>query len=235
MDRASHKSQNIVSNSGRTYKRIKSIAKGPILFIWPYLEAEDPARISDRDNSDKAEVDSLRNCKFPNDRQVLLEEVRRLAEQEEERKRTAETKAFYFLLLAAALIPLIPAVLGTALDGKSSEAPLWPAIFIVVFIVAYLLRFALLAIDAISVSNYHRLSSTDLVAAWNHLDSPILHLIRKILLITQKNREAINRKVTSVKMAQQFLLRVLFSFSFLVIYEAVWAIAPMFHQPEVTP
>lgn len=198
-------------------------------FVWPTLDRLTVKERNELDRINKEDEVAINSAILLRDNGVLLEEARRLGQEEEERRRGTETKAINYLLAATALLPLVGALLGSVFEHKAGPAPSLIILPIIIVGVVYILGFAYWTFKTISVSQYHRIDARELIDTWKNLTDPVQVLIRKILVATRRNRDTINAKVSAIKMAHLFLLRVLFAFGLLIICEAAWG---LFQKPS---
>lgn len=186
--------------------------------IWPVLEtgtAEDKAKKEERHRNVLAAV---AKTTWKN-KDVILEEARRLVLREEERRKTAETKATIYLAVLAAIVPLslsfvkdLPAYFGSLSD-------LQVLVFIILLLAAisYLLAAGVWTFRTIQVSVHDRLDVEELIGLDSSSDTE-LELCRMMLKSVKNNNKYGNEKISKLRMAHAFLIRTFIVFVLVVVY-----------------
>jgi hypothetical protein len=190
-------------------------------FFWPTLEAATAAEAAEDRQSEIRDIEVARAHRWAPNEELTLEEARRLADAEEDRRRSAEGKATTYLLFiaafAAALIPFLPGIL----EGKTGAAPGWLIAIILIIAAAYLVAAGIWAFKTLKVGTYHRLDVADLAEIWGN-KHPQRALVQETFAITRRNYQAVNVKVSCIKMAHAFMARSIVLFGVLIVVEAGW-------------
>ncbi|MDE0397764.1 MAG: hypothetical protein OXL96_08185 [Candidatus Poribacteria bacterium] len=180
-------------------------------FLWPCLEREDQEKISKRKEHLKNIVDGIETVRWRS-LDTVLEEIRRLTAREDERRKTAETKATIYLAVLAAIVPLSASFVEDLVKflEPSDDWQFFVLVFISLLAIAYLLAAGVWTFRTIEVSGYHRVEVEDLFRLGIEREIK-LALSRKILATVMKNRAVVNRKVTNLRMAHAFIIRLFVS------------------------
>ena len=191
-------------------------------FIWPTLEDWDPSELSQERMSNLDDVEAIQASQWRAHSEDALEEARRIASEEDERRRNTENKASTYLLVCAALVPLLTYLEDGIWQEKLGTAPRWLSLPILMIAILYLMRAGLWAFRVLDVGSFARLDANSLIGAWKAPGDPRPRLIREILTAERYNRGITNRKVSSIKMAHHFIVRVFFIFGILLLVEGTW-------------
>jgi hypothetical protein len=124
-------------------------------------------------------------------------------------------------LVIAALIPLLTYLESTVWEQKVGTAPEWLSLLILGIAVVHILWAGHWAFKTLTVQAFHAMDGTDLIKIWSDAD-PVQSLVRETLITTRRNRDAINEKVSSIKMAHIFLKRGIYWFGFLLLAQVIW-------------
>lgn len=183
--------------------------------FWPVLEDWSPSHRVESHDSRESDADLIQRVNWTKNINLAVDEARRIAAAEEDRKKTAETKASNLLLVAVALIPLL--IYTSIPNDASLTFQSGIETFFLLAGVIYLARTVLWAFWVVSTGTFHRVYPVDLVDIWEKsLDNAPNELVAELLSSVRRNQDAINGKVSALKMAHEFLLR---SFiSLLVLY-----------------
>ena len=189
--------------------------------IWPVLDAGTDRDGKLRREQNESLLEGIRTANWEN-KDVVLEEARRLITREDERRKTAETKATIYLAVLAAIVPILLSFvkdLSVYFDTLSD----WQIILLLLLLfvaIAYLLCAGIWTFRTIQVSIHHRVDVKELVELSSTPDT-VLELCRKILGSVKKNNEYVNQKVTNLRMAHAFLLRTFVGFVIIIVYVGV--------------
>lgn len=191
--------------------------------VWPTLQ---PQKAVDRE---RAEIDlaqdlqAIRDCSFASSGDLVLVAAKQLAEDEDARRRGAEARASTYLLVIAALIPLLTYLEGTVWGQTFGQAPRWMSLMVLGVAVLYLLGAGRWAFRTLRVAAYDRIDGSDLVAISAQTQPPFTEaLAKKILTANRRNRDAVNAKVTGIKMCHLFLEFAIRWFGILLLLQIVW-------------
>ena len=176
------------------------------------------------------DLENIRTTYWEN-KDVVLEEARRLILREDERRKTAETKATIYLAVLAAIVPLLLSFvkdLSTYFNALSD----WQIVLFLLLLfvaIAYLSCAGIWTFRTIRVSIHHRVDVKELVELSDTPDIK-LELCRKILVSVMKNNEYGNQKFTSLRMAHAFLLRAFIGFIIIIVYVGVITVYNYFNK-----
>lgn len=202
--------------------------------LWPTLEGWQPYELSEIRNSNMDETNDIRSTDWSQEAELALEEARRLASEEEDRRKTAESKASHLLMVAAALVPIFTSLETAIWDAKLGTAPKWISLPLLALAVLYLCWAALWSLRTLAASTYQKVYHADLIQIWKEGDKIKRCLAKKIFLATRSNQDAINKKISCMKMGHAFLFRAIIAFSVLLLVQAgfeLWAeLSPHFDR-----
>jgi hypothetical protein len=189
--------------------------------IWPMLEAWEPHELSEIREGNIDDIAAIRDTAWSQCPELALEEARRLASAEDERRRTAEAKATTCLLFAGALVPVLTYFEAAVWEGKVGTAPQWLSLPMLAVAVLYLIGACVWAFKTIGVATFHQIDVTELLRIWRE-EKLLPKLITEIFVVTRRNRDHINSKVSYVKLAHAFIFRAFVVFGVIVVLEAGW-------------
>lgn len=130
-----------------------------------------------------------------------------------ERRKSAEAKATTYLAVLAALVPVTLSIEAAEWEKKVGPAPEWLRLLILTIAVVYTAAAGWHAFRTLQVSGVHVVGVHDLALAWQTDNGP-----RRLALSTAKHitasQDAINSKVTSIKVTHEHLLR---AFTFFIL------------------
>ena len=202
--------------------------------VWPTLERVSPIDLVESHQGKLDDLTAIKNGRWVTYPEVALEEARRLSAAEEERARSSEGKASTYLLMIAALIALLTYLENAVWDSKFGTAPKFVTLPILSIAVAYMAGAGFWAFRTVTVKVFHRVDATDLVRIWQKSDEHLLSaLTAEILSTVRLNREAVNSRVSALRMAHTFMLRGFFSFAILVVVAAGWGVWRETHPSQV--
>jgi hypothetical protein len=184
-----------------------------IAFIFPFAEPKSPLRIA-ADASLAARTDALiGSAKWDNETDVALEQANRIMDGELERRKSAEAKATTYLAVLAALVPVTLSIEAAEWEKKVGPAPEWLRLLILIIAVVYTAAAGWHAFRTLQVSGVHVIGAHDLALAWQ-TDSGPRRLARSTAKHITASQDAINSKVTSIKVTHEHLLR---AFTFFIL------------------
>jgi hypothetical protein len=189
--------------------------------VWPTLEGWKPSELAGHHRGNFDEISSIKQARWSVQPGLALQEAKHLADEEDGRRRTAEAKASTYLLVAAALVPILTYLENAIWDQKAGTTPKWASLPILILAVAYLLRGAQWAFRTLQVGTYVRLDAEDLLNIWDGTEDPQPRLITEMLIATRRNRDTVNAKVSTIKMAHEFLIRAFLMFAALLLLESI--------------
>ena len=198
-----------MSQSAWTWRRI-------IGLLWPLL---DPLTIEETRQHDElleADKKTIERLAFDSDDVAVIEEARRMADAESERRRGADQKAATYLAVVAALVPLVLTVATAIWDKKAGNAPTWLNMLLLGIAVAYVSAAGAWAFQVLKVGGVRSISVADFDAA-ARAGAPAVELARRTIRRTRLDYDAVNAKVSRIKMTHVFLLRAFLTFSALLL------------------
>ncbi|KGD87665.1 hypothetical protein [Rhizobium sp. YS-1r] len=192
--------------------------------LWPRVPRLTAAQTEARNKEDDQDVAVIRAADWSQDTDLALEEARGLAAAEKERRVGAESKASIYLAAVAAVVP-IALPICTAFYGETFvklPLPLQIVTLLLFFATtAYLIGAAWWAFRTFRVSVHHRIDAVEYARIWSGKGLGA-RLVAELLIVTRLNRHMVNWKTTCVRQAHEFLLRVLISFTTLVVLVVSW-------------
>ena len=187
--------------------------------FWPTLERPPPLNPQTRSlENDIRELDQSTWTAAP---EQALSEAREIYQREEERRRTTDTKASGYLLVIATVFPLLTYLESTVWEQKLGAVPEWLSLLVLGIAVLHILWAGRWAFKTLTVQTFYAMDSKDLMRIWSESE-PVQGLVRETLKITRNNSDAINEKISSIKMAHIFLKRGMFWFGLLLLIQVIW-------------
>lgn len=202
----------------------------PIFPIIEPLTAEEIKTEKDRLASD---IEKIRTAKFDVIYERALDEAQRVATAEIERVRTAESKATTYLAVLAALVPLVITLQAATWENKTGPAPESAKLGVLVIATIYVAAAGYHAFKTLQVSGFQRIGESEIVSAWK-TRQPLKRLTRNTLLASRRSRNAVNAKVTRIRVTHQHLVRAFGAFVLLLILDPLFY-GIGFRSEEVTP
>lgn len=192
-------------------------------YVWPTLAPMTAAERQSTATELAREVAAIEACSFGTSGGSALEAAKKLAEDEEARRLGAEARASTYLLVIAALIPLLTYLEGTVWGQTFGQAPRWLSLTVLGIAILYLLGAGRWAFWTLGVAAYDRIDASDLVAIGGQAQTAFEEaLAKKILVVTRRNRAAVNEKVTGIKMCHLFLRFAVRWFGLLLLLQIGW-------------
>lgn len=195
--------------------------------LFPYVEPLSGAESKAQKEGLANDIAAIESAKFNNDPARALAEAQRVADAETARVRTAETKATTYLAVLAALVPLIIAFQAATWEERAGPAPTWLKLLILSVATIYLAAAGYHAFRTLQVSGFERVVEGEIAAAWS-ARQPLRRLTRSTLLASRRSRDAVNRKVTCIKVTHEHLIRAFAAFVLLL------ALDPIFYAVDWT-
>lgn len=183
--------------------------------IFPFIEPLDDAQFEAEKRSlaeDLAEIDKSR---FGFQAEHALAEAQRAAMQEQDRVKTAESKATTYLAVLAALVPLIITLQTASWENKSGPAPEGLKLSVLFIALIYVAAAGYNAFRTLQVSGFERVAEREVAQAWR-TPKPIEKMTRRTLRASRRSRQAVNLKVTYIKVTHQHLVRAFAAFVLLL-------------------
>ncbi|WP_346033875.1 hypothetical protein [Erythrobacter westpacificensis] len=189
--------------------------------IFPYIEPLTVEEIDVKDACLDLDVGAIKEAKFANEADRALDEAQRVAAAETERVRTAESKATTYLAVLAALVPLVITLQAATWEDKSGPAPEGLKLGIMFIATVYLAAAGYHAFRTLQVSGFQRVAESEVAAAWR-TPRPLQKLARSTLLASRRSRDAVNAKVTRIKVTHQHLVRAFGAFVLLLSLDPIF-------------
>lgn len=175
-------------------------------FIYPMIEersaAEEQAH-TDAYDRDMTAIDSANWGKQP---AKALEQAQRMADSEVDRRKVVETKASIYLAVLAALVPLIVTIQTGIWENKVGPAPPLLRFSILSIAIIYSAAAGWYAFSVLRVSGFHTVGIGELTTSWAKAEPPG-ELAKKTLQRMRDSQDAVNNKVTRIKVTHEHLLR----------------------------
>lgn len=189
--------------------------------LFPYIESLSAEEKQAQEKSLKVDVAAIGSAKFGTDEQRALDEAQRVAAAEMERVRTSEAKATTYLAVLAALVPLVITLQGATWEDKSGPAPGWLKLGMLAIATVYVAAAGYHAFRTLRVTGFQRIGEREITAAWRS-PRPLQKLARSTLLASRRSRDAVNLKVTYIKVTHEHLLRAFGAFVLLLLLDPVF-------------
>ncbi|MCW2293125.1 hypothetical protein M2262_003175 [Pseudomonas sp. BIGb0408] len=207
-------------------------------WLWPRLTLSSSTADSQQQKWLKSEHEKVDQGSWADKSDVALEEARRLFDAEQERRRGADSKAGLYLAAITALMPILASILPGLWEDQIGRAPRSTLLAFFVLALVFLTRSGLWALKTIKISASTVVSPGDIADSLNS-DKPEERLAKELLKAVIQNYDANNRKISSIKMTHELLLRAFMCFvAFLGVQAswpaAVWLIGRI-HNEIVTP
>ncbi|WP_265587881.1 hypothetical protein [Sphingomicrobium arenosum] len=154
--------------------------------------------------------------------ELALDEAQRVADADMERVRIAEGKATTYLAVLAALVPIIITLQAANWEKKAGPAPDSARLFVLAVATIYIAAVGYHAFKTLQVTGFQRVGEAELVRAWSGPDH-MRKVIRGTLLASRRSRNAVNAKVTRIRVTHEHLLRAFGTFILLLLLD------PLFH------
>jgi hypothetical protein len=174
--------------------------------VFPLIE---PLPIEETRNRDKRlanDLKAINAAQFSMEPTRALDEAQRVAGSEIERVRTAESKATTYLVVLAALVPLVITLQTATWEDKSGPSPEGLKLIVLFVATTYLAAAGFHAFKTLQVSGFQRVMEREIADAWR-TPSPLNRLAQSTLRASRNSREAVNEKVTRIKVTHQHLVR----------------------------
>jgi hypothetical protein len=190
-------------------------------FVFPYIEPLNMDEKKAQEKSLAADIAAINAAKFSDQPDRALAEAQRVADAETARVRTAETKATTYLAVLAALVPLIVAFQAATWENKAGPAPTAVKLTVLAAATVYLAAAGYHAFRTLQVSGFQRVVEGEIAAAWR-TSRPLERLTRATLLASRRSRDTVNRKVTSIKVTHEHLIRAFAAFVLLLALDPIF-------------
>jgi hypothetical protein len=189
--------------------------KSTVHFFWPFLEKMSSDQETEESRKLTADKYLIQTFDLSKERETALDEARRIADMEEDRRRGSDQKASTYLAVVATLVPLLVTLATAVWDKKVGSAPIWLNVLTLTASVIYVSAAGVWAFRVLQVSVSYRIGVRDVADAWSG-NQPVQNITRTTLRCARLNQNGINKKVTAIKFAHEFLLRAFLTFSILL-------------------
>ena len=190
--------------------------------VFPHIE---PLSAADQAAEDQRLIDdeaAIAASTWTPGEERALDEAQRVADADMERVRTAEGKATTYLAVLAALVPIIITLQAANWEKKAGPAPDSARLFVLAVATIYIAAAGYHAFKTLQVTGFQRVGEAELVSAWSGPDH-LQKVIRGTLLASRRSRNAVNAKVTRIRVTHEHLLRAFGTFILLLLLD------PLFH------
>ena len=184
--------------------------------VFPYIEPLDARQREQETRRLEDDIAAIKAAAWQSNEERALEEAQRVAAAEMDRVRTAETKATTYLAVLAALVPIIITLQAAEWEKKAGPAPDAARLLVLTVGTAYLAAAGYHAFKTLQVTAFQSIREDGVVEAWR-TPSPLAKLTRNTLLASRQSREAVNSKVTRIKVTHEHLLRAFATFILLLL------------------
>lgn len=183
--------------------------------VFPFIEALTDEETESQNTRQKNDVNDINAAEFLKEPERALNEAQRVAAAEIERARTAESKATTYLAVLAALVPLVITLQAATWEDKSGPAPEGLKLAILFVATIYVAAAGYHAFRTLQVSGFQRVTESEITTAWQ-TQAPLQILAQSTLLASRMSRNAVNAKVTRIKVTHQHLVRAFGAFVLLL-------------------
>lgn len=189
--------------------------------LFPYIEPLTADEEQAREASLAADIEAVKAARFDQEGERALDEAQRVASAETERVRTSEAKASTYLAVLAALVPLVITLQAATWERKSGPAPEALKLGVLALATLYVAAAGYHAFRTLRVSGFQRIGESEVAKAWR-APRPLERLARSTLLASRGSRDAVNLKVTYIKVTHEHLVRAFGAFVLLLILDPVF-------------
>lgn len=189
--------------------------------VFPYIEELTPAQKAvERQRYDR-DIAAIEAADYSANDQRALDEAQKVSATEIERVRTAEGKATTYLAVLAALVPVIITLQAANWEKKAGPAPDAARLFVLAVATVYVAAAGFHAFKTLQVQGFQRVGEAEIAAAWQ-TPSPLRKLTRGTLLATRRSRDAVNAKITRIRVTHEHLLRAFGTFVLLLLLDPLF-------------
>ncbi|HLL31554.1 MAG TPA: hypothetical protein VK403_11205 [Allosphingosinicella sp.] len=189
-------------------------------FVFPTISPFSPSEIASQQATLARHEAAIDAGFWSIETERALEQAQRIADGEAERRRVAESKASTYLAVLAALVPVILSIEASGWEKKTGPAPDWLRLTVLVLAIIYTAAAGRYAVSTLRVTGFHTVGVSDLSQAWRNR-YPLQHLIRFTLHRTRRSQDAVNAKVTLVKLTHMHLIRAFACFIVLLLLDPI--------------
>lgn len=189
--------------------------------VFPYIEKLTPAEHTEEEQRLARDVAAIEATDWARNDERALDEAQKVSATENERVRTAEGKATTYLAVLAALVPVIITLQAANWEKKAGPAPDAVRLFVLAVAAIYVAAAGYHAFKTLQVSGFQRVGEAEIAAAWK-TQRPIRKLTRSTLLATRRSRDAVNAKITRIRVTHEHLLRAFGTFVLLLLLDPLF-------------
>lgn len=189
--------------------------------VFPYIEKLTPAEQAVEDQRLQRDIAAIEAADWTRNDDRALDEAQKVSATEIERVRTAEGKATTYLAVLAALVPVIITLQAANWEKKAGPAPDAARLFVLAVATVYVAAAGYHAFKTLQVSGFQRVGEAEIAAAWK-TQNPLRRLTRGTLLATRRSRNAVNAKITRIRVTHEHLLRAFGTFVLLLLLDPLF-------------
>lgn len=190
-------------------------------WIFPYIEGLTVAQKAVERQRYDSDIAAIEATNYTANDERALDEAQKVAAAEIERVRTAEGKATTYLAVLAALVPVIITLQAANWEKKAGPAPDAARLFVLAVATIYVAAAGFHAFKTLQVQGFQRVGEAEIAAAWQ-TPNPLRKLTRGTLLATRRSRDAVNAKITRIRVTHEHLLRAFGTFVLLLLLDPLF-------------
>ena len=189
--------------------------------VFPYIEGLTPAERAVDEQRFQQDVAAIEAADYTTTPERALDEAQKASATEVERVRTAEGKATTYLAVLAALVPVIITLQAANWEKKAGPAPDAARLIVLAIATVYVAAAGFHAFKTLQVQGFQRIGEAEIAAAWK-TQAPVPRLTRGTLLASRRSRDAVNAKVTRIRVTHEHLLRAFGTFVLLLLLDPLF-------------
>lgn len=170
-------------------------------FFWPILE--DDEEINKFPKKLSVEEITVDNKNL----NIVFDQALRIYESEEDRKKTVEFKSSLFIGSISIITSIIVAATSLLIEIDKFSYTSFTFVLLLFILTIYMIRTVWFSLQALERKNYHNISINDFLIPDQEENSYYKRAIANIINKVRKNYSAINSKVDSMVMAQEYFKR----------------------------
>ena len=190
-------------------------------WIFTYIEGLTLAQKAVEQQRYDSDIAAIETANYTANDERALDEAQKVAAAEIERVRTAEGKATTYLAVLAALVPVIITLQAANWEKKAGPAPDAARLFVLAVATIYVAAAGFHAFKTLQVQGFQRVGEAEIAAAWK-TPNPLRKLTRRTLLATRRSRDAVNAKITRIRVTHEHLLRAFGTFVLLLLLDPLF-------------
>lgn len=189
--------------------------------VFPYIEKLTPTEQAAEDERLQRDIVAIEAAYYKLNDERALDEAQKVSATEIERVRTAEAKATTYLAVLAALVPVIITLQAANWEKKAGPAPDAARLLVLAVATIYIAAAGYHAFKTLQVAGFQRIGEAEIAAAWR-TQKPLSKLTRGTLLATRRSRDAVNAKITRIRVTHEHLLRAFGTFILLLLLDPLF-------------